>query len=164
LTPKQNCHPDRSVPGFPASRPLATTCAALLKDDHRTSLTHEWMKRSLVIHSSPHTNCVRVPLAPAPHQRSVFFSLLPSPLMIGCPILRALGEGWDKQNLRGRSSGAEPWYPTLRKKHEGWVTRALVMADGVFLLREPRVLTGNPGERSGGTCCLVLVRGSHTGS
>jgi len=71
-----------------------------------------------------------------PHQSSVFFSF-PSPPMIGCPILRVLGEGWDKQNLRGRASGAEPWYPTLRQQREGWATRSWVVADGEFLLREP---------------------------
>jgi hypothetical protein len=39
----------------------------------------------------------------------------------GCPILRAFCEGWDKQNVQ--------WYPTLRKKREGWGTRMLVAGE-----------------------------------
>jgi len=35
----------------------------------------------------------------------------------------ALCEGWDKENVRGRASGAEQWHPTLRKEREGWGTR-----------------------------------------
>jgi hypothetical protein len=42
---------------------------------------------------------------------------------LGWPILRALCEGWDKQDVRGRASGAEQRYPTLRKQREGWATR-----------------------------------------
>jgi hypothetical protein len=49
--------------------------------------------------------------------------------MFGCPILRALGEGWDKQDVRGRASGAEQWYPIRRKKREGWGTRTSVVAE-----------------------------------
>jgi hypothetical protein len=45
----------------------------------------------------------------------------------GCPILRALCEGWDKQDVRGRVSGAELWYPTLREEREGWGTRSLIL-------------------------------------
>jgi outer membrane protein TolC len=30
--------------------------------------------------------------------------------------------------MRGRASGAEQWYPTLRKEREGWGTRTLVLA------------------------------------
>ena len=55
--------------------------------------------------------------------RRVFLAL---PQRIGCPILRAFCEGWDKQKLRGRASGEEQWHPTLRKKHEGWGTRSFV--------------------------------------
>ena len=102
----------------------------------------------VVIHSSPHHQLrLGAPRSQKrtwvnqggakPDQSSVFFSF-PSPPMLGCPILRALGEGWDKQNLRGRPSGEEPWYPTLRQEREGWGTRALGFADGVFLLRKAR--------------------------
>ena len=45
---------------------------------------------------------------------------------IGCPILRAFCEGWDKQKLRGWAWGEEPWHPTLRRKREGWDTRSFV--------------------------------------
>ena len=45
--------------------------------------------------------------------RRVFLAL---PQRIGCPILRAFCEGWDKQTLRGRASGEEQWHPILRKK------------------------------------------------
>jgi hypothetical protein len=45
--------------------------------------------------------------------------------MVGCPILRALCEGWDKQNVRGKGLGAVQSYPTLRKEREGWGTRPL---------------------------------------
>jgi hypothetical protein len=48
------------------------------------------------------------------------------PTMIGWPILRALCEGWDTQNVRGKGLGVEPSYPTLRKEREGWGTRSLV--------------------------------------
>jgi hypothetical protein len=37
----------------------------------------------------------------------VFFPF-PQPQMIGCPILRVLCEGWDKQNCGVRISGVEP--------------------------------------------------------
>jgi len=46
--------------------------------------------------------------------------------MVGCPILRALCEGWDKRNVRERVSGSERLCPTLRKEREGWGTRLLV--------------------------------------
>ena len=55
--------------------------------------------------------------------------------MIGRPSLHVLDAGWDKQNMRGRASGVERWYPTLRQEREGWGTRSLV--GGI----EPRALT-----------------------
>ena len=53
----------------------------------------------------------------------------PQPQMIGCPILRARCEGRDKQSERGRASGAEQWYPTLRRQREGWGTRSFVVGE-----------------------------------
>jgi hypothetical protein len=46
---------------------------------------------------------------------------LPPPPMIGCPILRALGEGWDKQNLRGKGLGgrAVVSHPSPRARRMG---------------------------------------------
>jgi hypothetical protein len=52
--------------------------------------------------------------------------ILAPPQKIGCPILRAVGEGWDKQKLRGRASGEEQSHPTLREQREGWGTRSFV--------------------------------------
>jgi hypothetical protein len=37
-----------------------------------------------------------------------FFAL---PQRIGCPILRAFREGWDRQKLRGRASGESSGIP-----------------------------------------------------
>jgi hypothetical protein len=53
--------------------------------------------------------------------KTVFLAL---PERIGCPILRAFCEGWDKQALRGSASGEERWHPTLRQQREGWGTRS----------------------------------------
>jgi hypothetical protein len=47
---------------------------------------------------------------------------------IGCPILCAFCEGWDKQNLRGRASGGRAVASTLRKECEGWGTDPLCSA------------------------------------
>jgi hypothetical protein len=82
--------------------------------------------------------------------------------MLGCPILRVVCEGWDKQNVRGRLSGAEQWYPTLRQEREGWGTRASIVTQ-MESLSESRMqfinVTGlkvNPGsavERPGVYLC-----------
>jgi hypothetical protein len=41
--------------------------------------------------------------------------------MLGCPILRALREGWDKQNQRGRDPGATVLvsHPSQRARRMG---------------------------------------------
>jgi hypothetical protein len=41
--------------------------------------------------------------------------------MFGCPILRAVGEGWDKQNVRGKGLGgrAVVSHPSLRARRMG---------------------------------------------
>jgi hypothetical protein len=39
--------------------------------------------------------------------------------MIGCPILRALGEGWDATALDPKPFPAHSAYPTLRKSAKG---------------------------------------------
>jgi hypothetical protein len=79
--------------------------------------------------------CQGAPRSQQP-KRSVFFSF-PSPPKIGCPILRAVGEGWDKQNVRGdglgcRAEASHPSKGTRRMEHpifggDGWNV----------LLREP---------------------------
>ena len=102
-----------------------------------------------------------------PLQRSIFFSF-PSPPKLGCPILRAVGEGWDKQNLRGRASGAEQWYPTLRQAREGWGTRPSLVTDGVFLLREPHAVRQRHGSKreiqESAVERSAVPSGSHPGS
>ena len=72
--------------------------------------------------------------------------------MVGCPILRALCEGWDKQNARGRASGAEQGYPTLRKEREGWER----------ILREEQMLL--PAVTAWGTRSFVLLRTGSLGT
>jgi hypothetical protein len=121
----QLCRLDRSIPGFLTSRCWTITCAALRKVDPRFwRSTGEWNGAW----SST------LPLTPAyvGHEgwgSKLCLFLHRRPPKTGCPILRALCEGWDKQNLRGRSSLAEPWCSTLRKKREGWGTRSLVVTE-----------------------------------
>ena len=51
----------------------------------------------------------------------------PSTPMLGCPILRVVGEGWDKQNLRGKGFGGRAVVSHISQKtSEMWGTRALV--------------------------------------
>ena len=51
--------------------------------------------------------------------------------MIGCPILRALCEGWDTTALHPEALHPHiSAYPTLRKVREGWGTRSSVIARG----------------------------------
>jgi hypothetical protein len=78
-------------------------------------------------------------------------------LMIGCPILRALGEGWDKQNMRGKGLGcravvSHPSPSARRMGHpiiggNGWSVSSQRAACGSS---ERRISTGNPADRSGG--------------
>jgi hypothetical protein len=49
--------------------------------------------------------------------------------MVGYPILRALGEGWDTTALHPKLFPASSAYPTLRQQREGWGTRALVVTE-----------------------------------
>jgi hypothetical protein len=56
--------------------------------------------------------------------------------------------GWDKQDVRGRASGGEQWYPTLRKEREGWATRnsfygRVVKGSAVYL--QPALAAGQTG-------------------
>jgi hypothetical protein len=54
----------------------------------------------------------------------------PSPPKIGCPTLRAVGEGWDKQKVRGEGLGCRAVVPHISQKtSEMWGTRALVVTE-----------------------------------
>ena len=48
--------------------------------------------------------------------------------MTGCPILRALCEGWDATALHPGPFPRTFVFPTLRKEREGWGTRSVVIA------------------------------------
>ena len=107
---------------------------------------HGKMKRGVVIHSSPPTHSVRVP-----HVRtsvrgirktgrspikalSFLFSVttktrVPHISLVFC-------EMWDTTALPPNPFPADSAYPTLRQLREGWGTRALVVTEGVFLLRD----------------------------
>jgi hypothetical protein len=62
------------------------------------------------------------------------------PQRIGCPILRAFCEGWDKRMLRGRASGEEQWHPTLRQRREGWGTRSFVAGREIGFSTVPQMI------------------------
>jgi hypothetical protein len=51
---------------------------------------------------------------------------------IGCPILRALCEGWDATALHPRPFSETSAYPTLRRKREGWGTRSPVTGQEIL--------------------------------
>ena len=53
-----------------------------------------------------------------------------SPPKLGCPILRVVGEGWDKQNLRGKGFGGRAVVSHISPKtSEMWGTRAWVVTE-----------------------------------
>ena len=50
--------------------------------------------------------------------------------MIECPILRAVGEGWDKQNVQGKGLGCRVVVSHISPKtSEMWGTRSLVVTE-----------------------------------
>jgi hypothetical protein len=69
----------------------------------------------------------------AAQEKTIFLALAQR---IGCPILRAIGEGWDATALHPRPFPATSAYPTLRRKREGWGTRSF--APGQETLGEPQ--------------------------
>jgi hypothetical protein len=70
-------------------------------------------------------------------------AFLAVPRRVGCPILRAVGEGWDVTAIHPRSFPAASAYPTLRRKREGWGTRSLGAGQErirLYLSLSPQVL------------------------